>query len=334
MSTQISDTTQNDVQQNPVETFRRAASEELYGLPVDTSIAFSNRKGLYNRSIEKRQRKFLKKLCFLGPFLEENERILFVTTGCSPTSFVEQLLTGAPLHPLKRSLFVLTDRRILHIPTTITLRYRHSVAQFPYADCRQLRIKGSTLIAKYKSGRTERFPCIAFRGRSKVKAILKSVSLEGRASPLFERSHLCPSCTSPLIKNYYACPQCSLKFKNKGWATILSIIFPGGGYFYTRHPFLGVFAGAMEAVFVLLLVVALSLFSISFPNVPQGLYQAIMVCVTVLVLEKLTTAMFSGKCIAEFIPKKKHVEVRTDLLEAQHSQPKPEEMLSTGWRSR
>jgi hypothetical protein len=90
----------------------------------------------------------------------------------------------------------------------------------------------------------------------------------------------------------------------------------------------------MEAVFILFLVVALSLFSISFPNVPQGLYQVIMVCVTVLVLEKLTTAMFSGKCIDEFIPKKRRVEVQKNFVEAQRSQPKPEDMLVTGWRSR
>jgi hypothetical protein len=326
MSTQVSDIGQNLT--------HKVRAEELYGLPVDTTVAFSSRKGLYRRSIERRQRKFLKKLSFLGPFLEENERISFVTTGCSPTSFVEELLTGAPLHPLKRSLFVFTDRRILHIPVTFNLRYRYSIAQIPYADCRQLRIKGSTLVAKYKSGRIEKFRCIALRGRSKVAALLKSVSLEGRASPVFERLHLCPNCTSPLIKNYYACPQCSLKFKSKAWATILSIVFPGGGYFYIRHPFLGVFAGAMEAVFILFLVVALSLFSISFPNVPQGLYQVIMVCFTVLVLEKLTTAMFSGKCIDEFIPKKRRVEVQKNLVEAQHSQPKPEDMLSTGWRSR
>jgi hypothetical protein len=160
------------------------------------------------------------------------------------------------------------------------------------------------------------------------------MSLEGRATPVFERSYLCPRCTRPLIKNYYACPNCSLKFKNKAWATILSIIFPGGGYFYTRHPFLGVFAGAMESVFAILLVTALSLLSMSFPNVPEGLYQAIAICAIVLVLEKLTTAMFSGKCIAEFIPKKRRVKVQMDLVEAEHSQPTPEEMLSTDWRSR
>jgi hypothetical protein len=313
---------------------QQVAVQELYGLPVDTAVAFSNRKGIYKQGIERRQRRLLKKLYFLPPFLEKTERILFVITGCSPTSFVEQMLTGTFLHPLKRSLFVITDRRLLHIPTTQNLRYRYSAAQISYADCRQLRIKGSTLLAKYKSGRTEKFRCIGLRGRRKVRALLKTMSLEGRASPAFERAHLCPRCTTPLIKNYYACPHCSLKFKNKAWATILSIIFPGGGYFYTRHPFLGVLETVMEGAFMFLLGAALSLLWISFPNVPQRLYQAIVICALVLVMEKLTTAMFSSKCVAEFIPKKRRVKVQMDEVLAERSAPKPEEMLATGWRSR
>ena len=308
--------------------------EQLYGLQVDTAVAFSNHKGIYRRSIEKRQRKLLKKLAFLPPFLGKTERILFVTTGCSPTSFVEQLHTGALLHPLKRSLFVLTNRRVLHIPMTQNLRYRYSVAQILYADCRQLRIKGSVLIAKYKSGRTEKFHCIGFNCRKKARTLLKTMPLDGRASPTFERAHLCPRCTNPLIKNYYACPNCSLKFKKKAWATFLSIIFPGGGYFYVRHPFVGTLAAAMEIVFASLLAVALDALWISYPKVPQSIYQAVAVCVAVLILEKLTTAMFSSKCITEFIPKKRRVAAQIELVEAERSKPNPEEMLATNWRSR
>ena len=312
---------------------RRVDTQELYGLPVDTSIAFSNRKGIYKHSIERQQRKLLKKLGFLAPFLGQTERILFVTTGCSPASFVEQLLTGAFLHPLKRALFVITDRRILHIPTTQWLRYRYSIAQIPYVDCRQLRIRGSTLIAGYRSGRAERFHCIRFRGRRKVRALLKTMSFEDRPTPALERVHLCPSCAKPLIRNYYACPNCSLKFKSKAWATFLSIIFPGGGYFYTRHPVLGILEATMEIAFFFLLAVALDALSISYPKVPDGLYQAVAVCIIILVFEKLTTALFSGKCISEFIPKKRRVALHLDKILTEHGVPKSEEMLATGWRS-
>jgi len=320
------DMTENRIQQG--------GAQELFGLPVDTTVLFSDHKDIYKRRMEKHQRMMLAKLGFLAAFLVPGEKILHVVTGFSHASFVEQLLTGAFLHPLKRSLFVVTNRRILHVPTTRSLSYRYSLSQIMYADCRQLRIRGSTLIAKYRSGRTEKFRCISRRGRRKVKTLLKNVSFEGRTSPMLERTHLCPRCTKPLIKDYYTCPHCSLKFKTKSWATMLSIIFPGGGYFYARHPFLGILDAVMEITFTFLLIAVSAAFLISSPHAPRSLIQAIVACVIVIVFEKLATAMFSSKCVEEFIPKNRHVEAQMDLVLADRTAPKPEEMLCTGWRSR
>jgi hypothetical protein len=325
MTTQMFDVKQNVIQ--------KVDTQQLYGLPVDTTVAFSNHKGIYKSGIERRQRKLLKKLDFLPPFLAPNERILRVTFGYSPASFVEQLLTGALLHPLKRALFVITNKRILHIPTTHHLSYRYSISQIMYTDCRQIRFRGSTLIVKYKSGRTEKFRCIRRRGRKKVKAILKGMSLEGRASQSLERTHLCPRCIKPLIKGYYTCPTCSLKFKSKARATLLSIIFPGGGYFYTRHPFLGVLEAAMESLFVFLLVAASTIFLKVSSDNPKGLSQAIVMCATILVYEKLATTLFSNKCVDEFIPKQRRVAVQPDKESPDHVTPNLEEALTTGWRS-
>ena len=88
---------------------RKVPKEKLYGLAVDTAVLFSDHKGVYGRRIEKHQRKLLAKLSFLAPFLEPGERILHVISGCSPATFVEQLLTGLLLQPLKRSLFAITN---------------------------------------------------------------------------------------------------------------------------------------------------------------------------------------------------------------------------------
>jgi hypothetical protein len=282
--------------------------------------------------MKKHQRKLLAKLGPIAPFLGRSEKILFAFTGCSHTSFVEQLLTGAFLQPLKRSLFVATDRRILHIPTAINRSYRCSIAQIMYTDCLQLRMRCSTLIARYKSGRTEKFRCIDRKSKKKIRAFLKNMSLEGRASITLERTPLCPECTRPLIKNYYACPHCSLKFKNKSWATVLSIIFPGGGFFYTRHPFLGLADAVMEILFAILLALVSITFFISPPDGRLRLGQAIAVCSVVLVFKKLSAILFSNKCIDEFIPKPRHVDVLIDQTPAHSSEP--EDALSTGWRSR
>ncbi|MFH1371982.1 MAG: hypothetical protein ABII09_11955 [Planctomycetota bacterium] len=326
MLTKMTEIRQKSAQQVP--------AEELYGLPVDTAVLFSDHKGRYNRRVEKYQRKLIAKLGPIAPFLGRSEKILFAFTGCSHASLVEQLLTGAFLQPLKRSLFVATDRRILHIPTAINRSYRCSIAQIMYTDCLQLRMRCSTLTAKYKSGRTEKFRCIDRKNRKKIKAFLKNMSLEGRASMALERTPLCPECTRPLIKNYYACPHCSLKFKKKSWATVLSILFPGGGFFYTRHPLLGLLDAAMEILFAILLVLVSITFFMSQRADRSRLGQAIVVCSVVLVFKKLSAILFSSKCVEEFIPKPRHVDVIIDQTPAHSSQPEPEDALATGWRSR
>jgi hypothetical protein len=321
-----------DIQQDLA---RQVPKEELYGLAVDTTILFSDHKGRYRRRVERHQRKLLAKLSFLAPFLEPGEKILHVISGCSPATSVEQLLTGVVLQPLKQSLFAFTNRRILHVPTVWGLRHGWSIAQIVYADCRYIRIRWATLVIKYKSGRTERFRGIGWRGRRKARSLLEDVPLKGRSSPTMERTHLCPRCTKPLIRDYYVCPNCSLKFKKKSWATILSIIFPGGGYFYTRHPIIGICEAVMETIFLALLVAASISLSLDSPSAPRNIVQAIIIfCATVLGFEKMATAMFSCKCVEEFIPKQRRVEVLIDQSPSHRSSSESEDALATGWRSR
>jgi hypothetical protein len=314
-----------DIDENLV---RRVPKEELCGLAVDTTILFSDHKGVHRRRIEKRQRKLLAKLSFLAPFLEPGERILHIVSGCSPASFVEQLLTGVLLGPLKRSLFAVTNRRILHVPMTRGLRHRCSVAQIVYADCQYIRLRWATLVVKYKSGRIEKFRCIGRAGRKKARMFFKNTPLKGRSSSVMERAHLCPRCTILLIKDYYACPNCSLKFKSKFWATVLSIIFPGGVYFYTRHPIIGILEAIMETIVFGLLAASTAALFLSSPSAPRGITQAIMLCAIVLGYEKAVTALFSSKCVEDFIPKQRHVEVSIDK-----SKDGSKDKLATGWRS-
>jgi len=134
----------------------QAETQQIQGLPVDTAVLFSDHKGRYKKRLEKQQRKRLGKLGFLSPFLEPGEKILFITSGCSPFSAIEQLLTGAWIYLLKRCLFVFTDRRVFHIPTKSNFAYRKSIAQILYADCSSLQIKRSALSAGYKNGNLEK----------------------------------------------------------------------------------------------------------------------------------------------------------------------------------
>ncbi len=114
---------------------QKGIEQNVLGLPVDRDFLFSNHKDIYKKGTEKRQTKLFEKISFIKPFLKEDEKIILVTTGCSPISILEQLLTGWIVFYLKRSLFVFTNKRIFHIPTKFNYSYRNSIAQIIYADC-------------------------------------------------------------------------------------------------------------------------------------------------------------------------------------------------------
>ncbi len=91
----------------------------IFGLPVDTAVLFADKRGVHKPRIEKNKMKLLAKLGFLSRFLDADEKIIFVTTGCSPFTTVEQMTIGAAwLIAVKRALFVFTNKRLFHVPAT------------------------------------------------------------------------------------------------------------------------------------------------------------------------------------------------------------------------
>ncbi|MBW7989354.1 MAG: hypothetical protein FVQ84_04960 [Planctomycetes bacterium] len=308
--------------------------QDLFDLPVNTDVMFTNHKNIYKQSIEKHQRKLLQKISFIRPFLHENETILCISTGCSPAPIIEQFLTGWIVFYLKRSLFIFTNERVFHIPTKSNFSYRNSIAQILYADCQSIAVKGRNLVAEYKSGKKEKFLYIPGSESKKIKTLFQQMPLEGQTSPTLERTHLCPRCTNTLITDQYICPTCSLDFKNKEQTRRISIIYPGGGYFYTGHPLLGI-GDALTETYLTLLVIAVSIAAISGV---AGSISTLVLFGVILALEKIMTVYHSNHFIKEYIPKDRFIQVLTTVPEAQHSEqvaPKPttEEILSASWRS-
>lgn len=282
----------------------------LSGIPVDSDILFSNHKGVYKKRTEKRQTGLLENIQFIEPFLWEGERILQVTIGCSPMSLLEQIVTGWIVFSLKRSFLIFTNKRIFHVPIKskgFLLRkyvYRNSIAQILYADCESITQRGRTLVVRYKSGKKERFFHIAGKEKKKIKVLLKTMTLEGRQSQTMERTFLCPRCTSELIKNEYICPYCELVFKSKSEARKISIIYPGGGYFYTRHPFLGISDAFVELILMSCLISAV----IDVINNVDGASSYLVTVAIFLTFEKLITIYHSNHFINEYIPVEKEIE--------------------------
>ncbi|OHB62807.1 MAG: hypothetical protein A2Y77_12335 [Planctomycetes bacterium RBG_13_62_9] len=269
------------------------------GLPVDPTVLFADKKGVQKPGIEKRRMKLLQNLGFLGKFLDADERIMMVTTGCSPFSFFEQWTMGALwVQLLKRAVLVFTNKRLFHIPVTSQLRYRGSIAQVLYQDCKWLRIKGSALVIEYHSGKKEKFLGIPWGDRAIIKRFQLQAAEGEQPSALPRRNHLCPNCTYLLPQETLACPSCGLEFKNKSKSLVYSLLLPGGGYFYAGHHALGLLDALVESF--LLLAVVVNFFEGLGGN-PEGMTSAFIVGIF-LVFEKLVTIFHSNGFLAEFIP--------------------------------
>ncbi|MCH8082679.1 MAG: hypothetical protein IH885_00425 [Myxococcales bacterium] len=279
----------------------------VVNLPLNEDVMFSNHKGVYKKGLEKRQRKMLAKAEFLEHFLRDGEEILLISQACSPTSLIEQLTTGAIVYYLKRALLVVTNQRILHVPTKMNLSYRNSISQILYGDCTQLVMKRGQLFAKYRDGSKENF--LAVKEKKKFKVILPDLLKGGMQSNAGRRTHLCPRCTTELEAGVFSCSACQLEFKSKKQGMKYSILIPGGGYFYTRHPILGLGDAAVEVFLIGLVLVALFATggevaagesSIEDTMVMLGIFGG------ALAYEKMLSIYHANHFIKEFIPKEKN----------------------------
>ncbi len=271
----------------------------IFGLPVDTSILFANHKGVYQPSIEKSKMKLLRKLGFLARFLDADEKIVFVTTGCSPYTTLEQMTMGALwVTVLKRALFVFTNKRLLHIPTTWKFDYRGSIGQILYQDCQRLQVSGSGLVAQYHTGKKDRFASVPHRDRTIIRHFQFATSESDRRSENPQRHHLCPNCTEVLPYRAITCPSCGLEFRNRKKALVRSVLVPGGGYFYTGHPFLGISDALVESYLVIL-----TLMSLGSGLLGNAEAMAVLpVFLVVLTIEKLLTIHHSNSFLEDVLP--------------------------------
>jgi len=288
--------------ENPVILARTngVSGQFMYGIPVDRDVLLTNHKNVHKKRLAKRRRKLVEKITFLKPFLNENEKVLLVAKGYSPVSTFEKYLIGWFFIYLKRSLFVFTNQRIFHIPTTAVYTYRNTIAQIIYSGCESIAMKGRSLVVEYsKKTKREKFLWISGKERKKITELLKTISLSAPTDESSERTHLCPSCTNSLAKDTYTCESCGLQFKTKITAIILSILFPAGGYLYTRKYFLGFISAIVE-------IVLLSVMGLSFMNLQNDVGGSIywfLFSIVALLSEKAVMIVHTSDLIKEFIPK-------------------------------
>lgn len=285
-----------------------APSAETFGLPINQATAFSDKKGNFKERIKKQQLKMLKAYVpLLKQFLEPDEEVLLAMRGCSPMTSMEQLTTGRLIFYLKRCTLVVTNRRILHFPAKKDFSPRLSIAQIRYGDIGEIKPSGflSRFTVKYKNGSKETF--LYVKESAKLKSLLPDLQL-ARQQPtaIGARHHLCPKCNAVLVTGVYVCSSCRLEFKNEARARKLSILYPGGGYFYTNHPFLGAGDALVETFLVVMVLMGLVNMLSDSPEKAEGLFQFIFFGI-VLVLEKLYSVYHAKHYVKEFIPVEKEV---------------------------
>ncbi len=279
--------------------------QQIFGLPVDRETLFSNHNKVYKKRIEKRQRKLIIKLAFLKPFLKRDEQILLITTGYSPLASIAQYVTGFVFVYLKRSLFVFTNLRILHIPTTPGYQYKGSISQIAYTGCQSISLKGGTLVVEYgKFGKVESFKSFPVADRKKIRTLLKKAPLSGTKGELAERAHLCPRCAHRLEAKKFVCQNCQLKFKSKLAARIISIILPGGGYLYTRHYLIGFLTAVLELFLIFYIGYIAYFLNRALNDTQESILHLVLLGVIFLIVKSIAV-IHSNHFIDEFIPKDK-----------------------------
>lgn len=287
-------------------------------LPIRGETAFANARGKFQEKIKKQQLKYLKDhVDDLQHILEKEEEILLAARGASPFTAVEQLTTGAWIYYIKRCIIVLTDRRVLHFPSNYRFKPRDSVAQIRFQDIESFKGKRRVTF-RYKNGTKEIFSQLK-NGKRLVQLLKGLVTTSSTSSQHGGRQHLCPRCVAPLAKDRFTCPRCRFEFKEPGTARLYSIFLPGGGYFYTRHPWIGF----GDAITELVLIFFTFVFILQYFMSPERDTAPLLVGLffgAILMVEKLITVYHARQFIKEYIP----VEKRFNRI------PQPSPPLRTG----
>ncbi len=282
---------------------------ETFGLPLNQSIAFSNHKGAFKERLKKQQIKMLTPYVpLLKQFLEPGEEVLLAMRGCSPMSFLEQFTSGWMVYYIKRCMLVVTDRRILHFPSKGNYSPRHSIAQIRFGDVDTITpstFLGRKFTVKYKNGKKEVF--LYVKDTKKLKVVLNEIRMTALQPTTYGiRHHLCPKCTAPLTIGEYLCPSCKLEFKNEQKARNLSILLPGGGYFYTGHPIVGIGDAIVETS--LIVMVLASLVNLISGAESDAALPGVVFFGVILFLEKLYTVYHAKHYVKEYIPVDKEIQ--------------------------
>jgi hypothetical protein len=226
------------------------------GVAVREDTAYTDASGVTRRRIQNHADQALARLGGeLQRFLEKDEAVLYVARALRPVSTVERWTFGLYIYAAAACVLVVTNRRILHLGLNTGAFGRWSWAgnqrSVRLGDLADVKIKGvltKRLVLKYRNGTREKYWGIRRQDGKKLSVLWAALlpASMGENSAAQAMVQLCPDCVTPLTPGVYACRNCSLAFKSEGELRRRSILFPGGGYFYTGRPLFGLGDAVVE----------------------------------------------------------------------------------------
>jgi hypothetical protein len=303
--------------QIPVHTDQSVRLSSHYGILLREDIAFTNRQGIEKRGIRKRAEQALDKLQEpLRKILEPGEAVLYIARGQVMPSGVEQFFLGWQAQYLAPALLLLTNRRLLHLFVTRNGMWKRGMRSAHWGDIEEAKVKGllsPKLHLRYRNGKKEIYWGMRGDDAKKIRVLLEVLlpTAAGETSPALSMTSVCPDCYAALTSGLYECPHCRLRFKDEGTALRRSLLIPGGGFFYTGHPLLGVFH-MVVGVFLLYEIAYWVLAALgvvqppSNPGQPHGDPGAALIVTAylavLLALEKWVMATVARKLVRNYIP--------------------------------
>lgn len=283
----------------------------LQTLSVREDVLFTDHKQRESRGIRKRAEKLVEKLeAALLKVLDPNETILYLAPVKAPVSWWQQYTLGWYVHQVTKSVFVFTDRRIVHVLLRSNNTWRRMVRSVTYGDIVEARGKGwlsRTLLLRYRNGEEEKYWGLERRDAKKIGPLLAERLPDG-ASQATQRGgivSLCPECRAELTPGVYSCAGCGTRFKDERTMLLRSLLIPGGGYFYTGYWFLGVADFLVEAVLSIMVLIGLLDIAGVLPSEPGQEHMTVVelaVLAGILAAEKLLTIQHCRHFVRDFIP--------------------------------
>ena len=283
---------------------------KLDSISIRNDVLFTNYKGEERAQIQKRSEKALQKLRpALQRMLLPDEAVLCVMPARSSLTLVEQLTAAWWTAILAASTIVITNKRILFFPVKRDGSWKESARAVQWGDLEEVKPKGllvRNVTFKFRDGTKTTYTNFRRADAKKIAAIALALipAALGEQTSAQGLVQLCPDCRNVLTPGQYSCSGCGLIFKNEKSMVMRSIFLPGGGYFYTGHPLIGMIPAVFEGLLVL--EILLLLFGgLASPKAVPNLLSVLLILALFWAVETAVTVLHCRRYVRDFIPERR-----------------------------